>query len=215
MGGLELSSSWQVALCKACTFSKGIHLACLTAKCSLKCAKKKKFSAAHHRIWSAVCRIPQCVCICFGCNAWCVCGEGGGGGFAAFPGVLCISTLAYFFFCLFVFLLDTIRWQRRAVTQFSLQWVCMWVFECVAQLQLKPLALSAGSVTDWEIVCHCGSSDTHTHTHSQSGRYQWALMRTAKIPHPILRTGLSPHFLPHAVVVQRARWSAVCVCVRG
>lgn len=34
---------------------------------------------------------------------------GGGGGFAAFPGVLCISTLAYFFFCLFVFLLDTIR----------------------------------------------------------------------------------------------------------
>lgn len=33
----------------------------------------------------------------------------GGGGFAAFPGVLCISTLAYFFFCLFVFLLDTIR----------------------------------------------------------------------------------------------------------
>lgn len=50
-GGLELSSSWQVALCKACTFSKGIHLACLTAKCSLKCARgKKKFSSAHQGI---------------------------------------------------------------------------------------------------------------------------------------------------------------------
>lgn len=54
--GVELN--WQVALCKACTFSKGIHLACLTAKCSLKCAREKKFSSAHREISSAVCSIP-------------------------------------------------------------------------------------------------------------------------------------------------------------